>query len=621
MTRTRTRARRLLAALVATGALVATIALGVAPIAVADTLGGGSPHPATSDGAQLAPVAGTVTGDPVGGGPDPTADSAVRLLTGPGIVSEVGGATDLAAPAAVSCAGPGGTAYTVEVQATEGTGSQRQAQAEAAAGSFPFQSELASYLSSRSGSVTVAAQTRGGEVFVYTKGESTNVTASIVKVQVMATVMRRAQEAGRGLSAWEKSKIVPMIHTSDNAATTALWDYVGRGPEVLRVDRLMGLSSTRMSSTGSWGLTVTTAADNVTLMNHFAYANPVLSDSNRAYGMALMDDITPSQDWGVSSGPPAGTVQLKNGWLPRTDGWHVNSIGFSSSGPTPYSIAVLTHSTTASMDTQVATIQGVSRIVWRHAGSLRGAVRGDWGGDKHADVLGRTDAGKLAVYPGVGAGKLLAAGVVNSGWGSMTWLGSPGDIDRDGHTDLLAVDQGGALLLFRGLGTSRWAAPRVINHGWATLTAIATPGDFDGNGTADLLGRSSDGRLAHYSISTSGVVTRVGTVGAGWNTVKTIIGCDDLTADGRGDVMAVTTAGHLAVYLSTGRGFTKTSYDNAGWNGVGLVSSPGDLTGDGLADLAGTSSDTVVVYPGRKGGGVGSRIATGQSSSGMVGLY
>jgi len=65
-------------------------------------------------------------------------------------------------------------------------------------------------------------------------------------------------------------------------------------------------------------------------------------------------------------------VALKNGWLPRTDGWHVNSIGAVAAPAASYVIAVLTSdsSSTATMARQIATIEGVSRIVWTGQSAL-----------------------------------------------------------------------------------------------------------------------------------------------------------------------------------------------------------------------------------------------------------
>ena len=44
-----------------------------------------------------------------------------------------------------------------------------------------------------------------------------------------------------------------------------------------------------------------------------------------------MEQVTPTQAWGVSSGVPGNTVVvLKDGWLPleRTTDWQINSVGW-----------------------------------------------------------------------------------------------------------------------------------------------------------------------------------------------------------------------------------------------------------------------------------------------------
>ena len=56
-----------------------------------------------------------------------------------------------------------------------------------------------------------------------------------------------------------------------------------------------------------------------------------------------MEDVTPSQAWGVSTGTVAGTtVALKNGWLPVGSEWTVNSIGWVNGSGLDYLIAVTT---------------------------------------------------------------------------------------------------------------------------------------------------------------------------------------------------------------------------------------------------------------------------------------
>ena len=95
----------------------------------------------------------------------------------------------------------------------------------------------------------------------------------------------------------------------------------------------------------AWGLTTTTAADQVTLLDRLAEPNEVRSTSasRRRTHCDLMEHVTPSQAWGVSAGVGAGaTVALKNGWLPVSSGWAVNSIGWIHGDGRDYILAVLT---------------------------------------------------------------------------------------------------------------------------------------------------------------------------------------------------------------------------------------------------------------------------------------
>lgn len=235
----------------------------------------------------------------------------------------------------------------------------------AVATGFPYAADLQAYLRSRPGVTSLALQVPG-DARVYTlRPEVTAITASIVKLDIMAAVLRRAQDQRRALNAWEQSQLTPMITASDNSAATALWNSLGGGPAVAQLNALVPLASTVMGPGGYWGLTTTTAADQVALLGLFAAPNAVLSDASRAYGLGLMHQVRTDQAWGVTAGPPAGAVAVKNGWLPRADGWHVNSGGVVSAGPTRYTVSVLTASGTASMGDQVATIQGVSNILWR----------------------------------------------------------------------------------------------------------------------------------------------------------------------------------------------------------------------------------------------------------------
>lgn len=176
--------------------------------------------------------------------------------------------------------------------------------------------------------------------------------ASIVKVEIMGTALHEAEAAGRDLPPAEAALMPPMIENSDNDAATTLLQDVGGPSAIARFDRSAGLNDTIPSrlalipgtSLPGWGLTTTTALDEVTLVSNFAYPSSVLSGAARKYGLSLMEHVEAGQDWGVSGGVPAGTtVALKNGWLPvGSSGWQVNSIGWISGHGRNYVLAVLT---------------------------------------------------------------------------------------------------------------------------------------------------------------------------------------------------------------------------------------------------------------------------------------
>jgi hypothetical protein len=167
-------------------------------------------------------------------------------------------------------------------------------------------------------------------------------TASIVKVEIMATALLETQEDGGGIPPSEGALMPPMIEQSDDDAASTLWNDVGGRSAVAQDDAALGLTSTTPSY--SWGLTTTTAVDQVDLVKAFAFPNAVLSTQSRSYGLSLMENVESGQNWGVTGGvPPGVTVALKNGWFPLSaNDWQVNSIGYISGDGRNYVLAVLT---------------------------------------------------------------------------------------------------------------------------------------------------------------------------------------------------------------------------------------------------------------------------------------
>jgi beta-lactamase class A len=152
------------------------------------------------------------------------------------------------------------------------------------------------------------------------------ITASIVKVDILATLL--LQRDGN-LSKSQKVAATRMIENSDNGAASTLWRQIGGVKGLAEGNRRLGLTSTVGASRGRWGVTSTTAADQTRLLSAvFTDQSPLDADSRR-YLQTLMGRIAPDQDWGISAADSrAGSkFQVKNGWLPRTQGWVVNSIG------------------------------------------------------------------------------------------------------------------------------------------------------------------------------------------------------------------------------------------------------------------------------------------------------
>ncbi|AXK37771.1 hypothetical protein DVA86_30170 [Streptomyces armeniacus] len=156
------------------------------------------------------------------------------------------------------------------------------------------------------------------------------VTASVAKVGILAALLLRAQKEGRPLTAEQRTDARQMIQVSDNHAADRLWRAIGGADGLAEANRTFGLTGTVPGADDHWGLTTTTAADQLRLLTAVTAADSPLTPESRAYVRALMSRVRSGQDWGVSAAADPGTgTALKNGWLPRTASglWVVNSVG------------------------------------------------------------------------------------------------------------------------------------------------------------------------------------------------------------------------------------------------------------------------------------------------------
>ncbi|MEU9413399.1 serine hydrolase [Streptomyces sp. NPDC048281] len=170
-------------------------------------------------------------------------------------------------------------------------------------------------------------------------------TASIVKVDILAAMLLHARDHRRALTARESAEAQVMIRDSDNTAATALWRAIGEAPGLASANKRLGLTSTQGGPGGLWGLTRTTAADQIRLLRAvFGTGTTPLDAASRNRIGTLMTEIAADQSWGVSAAADAGWA-LKNGWLMRTTTglWDINSIGRITADGHHYLVAVLSN--------------------------------------------------------------------------------------------------------------------------------------------------------------------------------------------------------------------------------------------------------------------------------------
>ncbi|MGW2328654.1 serine hydrolase [Streptomyces sp. NPDC001700] len=198
-------------------------------------------------------------------------------------------------------------------------------------------------------------------------------TASIVKVGILASLLLKAQDERRGLTAKERDAATVMIEHSDNKAATALWNVIGGADGLDAAQHRLGLTRTHGGRAGLWGLTRTTAADQLKLLRAVFGDGSALNADSQAYIRKLMGRIASGQDWGVSAAADAGAgTRLKNGWLPRstTGLWDVNSIGQVTASGHTYLVAVLSDGS-KNMNTGVALVEQAARAAVGAATELR----------------------------------------------------------------------------------------------------------------------------------------------------------------------------------------------------------------------------------------------------------
>lgn len=190
-------------------------------------------------------------------------------------------------------------------------------------------------------------------------------TASIVKAQILACMLLRAQDQKRSPSSAELKLADPMITVSDNDATTSLFKRLGGRESVDKCNKRLGLTQTAVDD--RWGFTRTTATDQVRLLSEFADTSGPLNTNARKTAFTLMNTVEKDQSWGTPAiAKPGETTTVKNGWDTRSSEgglWVVNTIGriTSTDNTTDVSVAVLSHKNTT-REEGIALVEKVAQL-------------------------------------------------------------------------------------------------------------------------------------------------------------------------------------------------------------------------------------------------------------------
>ncbi|MEU0566298.1 serine hydrolase [Nonomuraea sp. NPDC005983] len=226
------------------------------------------------------------------------------------------------------------------------------------------------YLAGRPGPVTAMVQDLGtGRLYRYHRNERL-ITASTAKVQILMALLLRTP--WRKLSRATRHDADLMIRYSDNHAADRLWLRVGGASGFTRAGRRFGLRHTQgvpgdCLDLYCWGITRTSAEDQVRLMKALVSKKSPLPAKDRAQVLRLMGKVVDGQNWGVSAAACKGDrVALKNGWLKRvsTKRWAVVSVGVIRGHGHDYAVAVLSEGS-AEVGYGIATVEGVATRIMR----------------------------------------------------------------------------------------------------------------------------------------------------------------------------------------------------------------------------------------------------------------
>ena len=186
-------------------------------------------------------------------------------------------------------------------------------------------------------------------------------SASVVKLMLLVSYLRREGVRHRSLHHSEKALLGPMIQRSDNSAATAIYNVVGNSG-LNRLARAAAMK--RLRPNVIWGLTEITAADQAPFMFRLRRYIP---KRHRHYAFHLLSHIVSYQRWGVPPAKPRGwRVYFKGGFVPAGGGWRINEVAQLRRRHHKLALAVLSQGN-PTLGYGAKTVQGVTaRLLHRY---------------------------------------------------------------------------------------------------------------------------------------------------------------------------------------------------------------------------------------------------------------
>jgi hypothetical protein len=215
-----------------------------------------------------------------------------------------------------------------------------------------------------------ATETRSRRSFTW-GADTTIETASIAKADILATLLLQLQDRGARPSSSQLALADAMIRRSDHESAWTLFRQIGLADGMEAANRRFGLRATQCFDY-SWGLTRTSARDQLRFLAAISAAGTRASPLNTHSGAVLLDlmeDVIPEQKWGVSAAARgAERVCLKNGWLLRStigQRWIVNSIGRVTGSSLDLRLAILSQGA-ATHGQGIEVVEQAAELTRRH---------------------------------------------------------------------------------------------------------------------------------------------------------------------------------------------------------------------------------------------------------------